>query len=88
LASTNREGARGFYDLIVQAPTPQTHAVDWYLRTLSPLVFRLIGTSSGCPSARLSPKPFGKNGRWAGAVDCASAGRAMAQQALARRILC
>ena len=32
-----REGARGFYDLIVQRPSPQTHAVDWYLKTLSPL---------------------------------------------------
>lgn len=29
-----REGARGFYDLIVQRPSPQTHAVDWYLRVL------------------------------------------------------
>ena len=32
-----REGARGFYDLIVQRPSPQTHAVDWYLGVLSPL---------------------------------------------------
>ena len=32
-----REGARGFYDLIVQRPTPHTHAVDWYLKVLSPL---------------------------------------------------
>lgn len=29
-----REGARGFYDLIVQRPSPQTHAVDWYLKVL------------------------------------------------------
>ena len=29
-----REGARGFYDHIVQRPTPLTHAVDWYLRVL------------------------------------------------------
>ena len=29
-----REGARGFYDHIVQRPSPLTHAVDWYLRVL------------------------------------------------------
>lgn len=29
-----REGARGFYDIIVQRPTFYTHAVDWYLETL------------------------------------------------------
>ena len=29
-----REGARGFYDVIVRRPTPQTHAVDWYLSVL------------------------------------------------------
>ena len=29
-----REGARGFYDLIVRRPSPQTHAVDWYLEFL------------------------------------------------------
>jgi heptosyltransferase I len=32
-----REGARGFYDLVVQRPSRLTHAVDWYLRVLSPL---------------------------------------------------
>jgi heptosyltransferase I len=32
-----REGARGFYDLIIQRPSPLTHAVDWYLRVLSAL---------------------------------------------------
>ncbi len=32
-----REGARGYYDIIVQRPTWGTHAVDWYLRTLPPL---------------------------------------------------
>jgi len=32
-----REGARGFYDLIVQRPSPRTHAVDWYLKVLSSL---------------------------------------------------
>jgi lipopolysaccharide heptosyltransferase I len=32
-----REGARGFYDTIVSRPTPQTHAVDWYLRVLPAL---------------------------------------------------
>ncbi len=29
-----REGARGFYDHIVQRPSRLTHAVDWYLRVL------------------------------------------------------
>lgn len=29
-----REGARGFYDVIVRRPSPQTHAVDWYLSVL------------------------------------------------------
>ena len=29
-----REGARGFYDHIVQRPSALTHAVDWYLRVL------------------------------------------------------
>jgi lipopolysaccharide heptosyltransferase I len=29
-----REGARGFYDLIVRRPSALTHAVDWYLSVL------------------------------------------------------
>lgn len=32
-----REGARGFYDLIVRRPSFLTHAVDWYLGVLPPL---------------------------------------------------
>ncbi len=32
-----REGARGFYDLIVPRPSFHTHAVDWYLGTLKVL---------------------------------------------------
>jgi heptosyltransferase I len=32
-----REGARGLYDIIVRRPSPQTHAVDWYLGVLEPL---------------------------------------------------
>ena len=32
-----REGARGFYDLIIRRPTVLTHAVDWYLGVLPPL---------------------------------------------------
>lgn len=31
---TPREGARGFYDIIVRRPSFHTHAVDWYLRVL------------------------------------------------------
>lgn len=33
----SREGARGFYDIIVRRPSFTTHAVDWYLRALEPL---------------------------------------------------
>lgn len=29
-----REGARGFYDVVVPRPTHYTHAVDWYLEVL------------------------------------------------------
>jgi len=32
-----REGARGYYDLIVPRASFHTHAVDWYLATLPPL---------------------------------------------------
>lgn len=32
-----REGARGFYDIVVRRPSFTTHAVDWYLRVLEPL---------------------------------------------------
>lgn len=32
-----REGARGFYDIIVQRPSYYTHAVDWYLEVLKRL---------------------------------------------------
>lgn len=32
-----REGARGFYDLVVRRPSYHTHAVDWYLSILPPL---------------------------------------------------
>src|SRR5262249_54761259 len=32
-----REGARGFYDLIVRRASFHTHAIDWYLETLKAL---------------------------------------------------
>jgi heptosyltransferase-1 len=32
-----REGARGFYDVAIARPSPQTHAVDWYLQVLPAL---------------------------------------------------
>ncbi len=32
-----REGARGFYDIIVPRRTVETHAVDWYLDVLPPM---------------------------------------------------
>ena len=34
---SGREGARGFCDEIVPRPSPQTHAVDWYLAVLTRL---------------------------------------------------
>jgi lipopolysaccharide heptosyltransferase II len=33
----SREGARGFYDLVVRRPSFHTHAVDWYLAVLPQL---------------------------------------------------
>jgi lipopolysaccharide heptosyltransferase I len=33
----SREGARGYYDIVVRRPSFTTHAVDWYLRVLEPL---------------------------------------------------
>jgi heptosyltransferase-1 len=32
-----REGARGYYDIIVRRPSFETHAVDWYLEVLKTL---------------------------------------------------
>ena len=32
-----REGARGFYDIIIRRPPPGTHAVEWYVSVLPPL---------------------------------------------------
>jgi lipopolysaccharide heptosyltransferase II len=32
-----REGARGYYDVVVRRPSFLTHAVDWYLEVLRPL---------------------------------------------------
>src|SRR2546430_10551703 len=32
-----REGARGFYDIIIPRPSYDTHAVDWYLGSLQPM---------------------------------------------------
>lgn len=32
-----REGARGYYDVVVRRPSFHTHAVDWYLEVLRPL---------------------------------------------------
>ncbi len=35
--NTRREGARGFYDRTVDRPSPDSHAVDWYLAVLRAL---------------------------------------------------
>ena len=83
-----REGARGFYDLIVPRPSPQTHAVDWYLGVLS-----LLGVPVHWNFQWLPERPAARRGHPAemaggsGALDCPSARRALAQQTLARRIL-
>ena len=44
-----REGARGFYDHIVQRPSPLTHAVDWYLRVLPVLGVPVAGDFDWLP---------------------------------------
>ena len=62
-----REGARGFYDLIVQRPSPLTHAVDWYLRVL-PVAGR--AGAWGFPMAAGAPRRgrigATRSGRWTG----------------------
>ena len=47
-----REGARGFYDHIVQRPSPLTHAVDWYLRVLP-----VLGVPADRDFQWLPPRP-------------------------------
>jgi heptosyltransferase I len=42
-----REGARGFYDIIVPRPSFYTHAVDWYLGVLPLLGFKSPGVNPG-----------------------------------------
>jgi len=60
-----REGARGFYDLIVPRPSFHTHAVDWYLGVLP-----LLGLPRPDPSASASQGAmssgfgFGENFHW------------------------
>jgi lipopolysaccharide heptosyltransferase I len=44
-----REGARGFYDIIVRRPTALTHAVDWYLGVLPPLGVPVDGNFQWLP---------------------------------------
>ena len=44
-----REGARGFYDHIVQRPSALTHAVDWYLRVLPALGVPVSGDFQWLP---------------------------------------
>ncbi len=44
-----REGARGFYDLIIRRPTALTHAVDWYLDVLPPLGVPVDGNFQWLP---------------------------------------
>ncbi len=44
-----REGARGFYDIIVPRPTFYTHAVDWYLEVLRTLKLPVHGNFTWLP---------------------------------------
>jgi lipopolysaccharide heptosyltransferase II len=45
-----REGARGFYDLVVPRPSRQTHAVDWYLGVLPLLGLSAQGDFTWLPA--------------------------------------
>ncbi len=64
-----REGARGYYDVVVRRPSFHTHAVDWYLEVLRPL-----GVPAARPFVWLPPRPAAaaalgekwaaQNGRW------------------------
>ena len=82
-----REGARGFYDLIVPRPSALTHAVDWYLRVLPVLGVPVHGDFQWLPGAprrgRIAAAQMA-GGR--GAVDCPPTRRALAEQTLAGRI--
>ncbi len=49
---TPREGARGFYDIVVPRPSFYTHAVDWYLAVL-----RLLGVPVRAPFQWLPERP-------------------------------
>ena len=44
-----REGARGFYDIIVRRPSYYTHAVDWYLSVLPALGVTVHGNFGWLP---------------------------------------
>jgi len=64
-----REGARGFYDLIVPRASFDTHAVDWYLSVLPflgvPIVrgFQWLPVRAE-PAEKVRQELSGKNGRW------------------------
>lgn len=47
-----REGARGFYDIVVRRPSFHTHAVDWYLAVL-----RALGVPAQGDFEWLPPRP-------------------------------
>ena len=64
-----REGARGFYDLIVPRPSFHTHAVDWYLAVLPRLGVPVHHDFVWLPkqpviAAALKSKWPGENSRW------------------------
>jgi heptosyltransferase-1 len=47
---SGREVAAGYYDLLVRRPSPQAHAVDWYLAVLSQLGVPANGPFDWLPS--------------------------------------
>jgi heptosyltransferase I len=65
-----REGARGFYDLIVSRPDYYTHAVDWYLAVLTALGVPAQGDFEWLPErpavAAAVRSKWGATGVWVG----------------------
>jgi len=64
-----REGARGFYDLLIRRPSFHTHAVDWYLEALRLLSVPVHWNFTWLPerkevAARLKEVRSGEADRW------------------------
>ena len=57
-----REGARGFYEVIVRRPSFHTHAVDWYLEVLKVLHVPVNSTFEWLPPRQAAAKSI--RSRW------------------------